>query len=63
MSIGERIKQYRKENLLTLRDAAKLFGVSQAEISRLESGKNHPHFITIAKWEKLLDEAEKKEGI
>ena len=63
MSIGERIKQYRKDHLLTLRKAAKLFGVSQSEITRLESQKNHPHFITIAKWEKLLDEAEKKEGI
>lgn len=63
MSIGERIKQYRKDHLLTLRKAAKLFGVSQSEITRLESQKNQPHFITIAKWEKLLDEAEKKEGI
>lgn len=63
MNIGERIKQYRKERLLTLREAAKIFGVSQSEISRLESGKNKPHFITIAKWEKLLDEAEKKGGI
>ena len=40
-----------------------LFGVSQSEITRLESQKNQPHFITVAKWEKLLDEAEKKEGI
>lgn len=63
MSIGERIKQYRKDHLLTLRKAAKLFGVSQSEITRLESQKNQPHFITVAKWEKLLDEAEKKEGI
>lgn len=63
MTIGERIRQYRKENLLTLRAAAKLFGVSQSEITRLESEKNKPHFITIAKWEKLLDEAEKKGGI
>lgn len=63
MSIGERIKQYRKDHLLTLRKAAKLFGVSQSEITRLESQKNQPHFITVAKWEKLLDEAEKKEEV
>ena len=61
MSIGERIKQYRKEHLLTLREAAKVFGVSQSEITRLESGKNKSHFITVAKWERLLEEAEKKE--
>lgn len=60
MTIGERIKQYRKDHLLTLREAAKIFDVSPSEITRLESQKNQPHFITVAKWEKLLDEAEKK---
>ena len=58
--IGEKIRQFRKDNLLTLRQAAKVFGVSPSEITRLESQKNQPHFITVAKWEKLLDEAEKK---
>lgn len=60
MTIGEKIKQFRKDHLLTLRQAAKLFGVSQAEITRLESQKNQPHFITVAKWEKKLEEAEKE---
>lgn len=60
MTLGEKIKQFRKDHLLTLRQAAKLFGVSQAEITRLESQKNQPHFITVAKWEKKLEEAEKE---
>lgn len=60
MTLGEKIKQFRKDHLMTLREAARLFGVSQSEITRLESQKNQPHFITVAKWEKLLDEAEKK---
>lgn len=60
MSIGERIKKYRMTHLLTLRKAAEKFGVSPAEIKRLEDQKNQPHFITINKWEKLLDEAEKE---
>ena len=60
MTIGEKIKQFRKDHLLTLRQAANLFGVSQAEITRLESQKNQPHFITVAKWEKKLEEAEKE---
>ena len=60
MTLGEKIKQFRKDHLLTLRQAARLFGVSQAEITRLESQKNQPHFITVAKWEKKLEEAEKK---
>ena len=60
MTIGEKIKQFRKDHLLTLREASKIFDVSPSEITRLESQKNQPHFITVAKWEKLLDEAEKE---
>ena len=63
MTIGEKIKKYREDHLLTLRAAAKLFGVSSSEITRLESQKNQPHFITVAKWEKKLEEVEKKGGI
>jgi transcriptional regulator with XRE-family HTH domain len=63
MTIGERVRDFRKKHLLTLRDAEKIFGVSRGEISRIESEKNKPHFITEAKWEKLLDEAEKKGGL
>lgn len=63
MTIGEKIKQFRKDHLLTLREAAKIFDVSPSEITRLESQKNQPHFITVAKWEKLLDEAEKNDKI
>lgn len=63
MEIGERLKQFRREHLLTLREAAKIFGTSPAEISRIEKRKNKPHFITVAKWEKKMDEIEKKEGI
>lgn len=61
MSIGDRIKAYRVKHLLTLRKAADVFGVSRSEITRLESNKNKPHFITVAKWEKMLDEAEKRD--
>jgi transcriptional regulator with XRE-family HTH domain len=60
MTLGEKIKQFRKDHLLTLREAAKIFEVSPAEITRLESQKNNPHFITINKWEKKLEEAEKE---
>lgn len=60
MSIGERIKALRIKNLWSTRKAAEFFGVSQAEIWRLESGKNQPNLVTNAKWGKMLDEAEKK---
>lgn len=60
MTIGEKVKSFRKKHLLTLRDAGKLFGVSSGEIFRIENGKNKPHFITEAKWEKLLEKAERE---
>ena len=58
MSIGKKIRDFRVEHLLTLKAAADLFGVSQAEISRIESERNGTHFITEKKWEKKLAEAE-----
>lgn len=61
MTLGEKIKDFRKRHLLNTRQAGELFGVSQSEIWRLESGKNRPNLVTNAKWEKLLDEAERKE--
>ena len=60
MSIGERLRALRIKRLWSTRKAAEFFGVSQSEIWRLESGKNRPNLVTNAKWEKLLDEAEKK---
>lgn len=62
MTIGDRIKALRKRRLWSTRKAAEFFGVSQSEIWRLESQKNQPNLVTKAKWEKLLDEAERKEG-
>lgn len=59
MTLGEKIKQFRKDHLLTTREAAKIFGVSQSEITRLEKGKHNPHLITEARWEKKFEEAEK----
>ena len=61
MTIGERIKALRIRRLWSTREAAEFFGVSQSEIWRLESGKNQPNLVTNAKWERLLDEAERKE--
>lgn len=61
MTIGERIKALRIRRLWSTRKAAEFFGVSQSEIWRLESEKNQPNLITTAKWERLLDEAERKE--
>ena len=60
MSIGKRVRKFREDNLLTLREAAELFGVSCSEILRIENEKNKPHFITVAKWEKKLEQAEKE---
>ena len=61
MTIGERLRELRRKRLWSTKKAGEFFGVSQAEIWRLESGKNRPNLVTNAKWEKLLDEAERKE--
>ena len=61
MTIGERLRALRCKRLWSTRKAAEFFGVSQAEIWRLESEKNRPNLVTNAKWERLLDEAERKE--
>ena len=61
MSIGERLRALRIKRLWSTRKAAEFFGVSQSEIWRLESEKNQPNLVTKAKWERLLDEVERKE--
>ena len=61
MTIGERLRALRIKRLWSTRKAAAFFGVSQTEIWRLESEKNQPNLVTNAKWERLLDEAERRE--
>ena len=58
MSIGEKVKAFRVKHLLTMREAESLFGVSRGEISRIENEKHKPHFLTEAKWEEKLKNAE-----
>ena len=59
MTIGERLRALRIKRLWSMRKAAEFFGVSLSEIWRLESEKNQPNLLTNAKWERLLDEAER----
>lgn len=58
MSLAEQLKDFRKRHQLTMRECAEMFGVSFAEIQRIESGKNKPNISTIGKWEKRLNVAE-----
>ena len=58
MSLAEQLKEFRKRHQLTMRECAELFGVSFAEIQRIESGKNKPNISTLGKWEKSLKAAE-----
>lgn len=58
MSLAEQLKEFRKRHQLTMRDCAEMFGVSFAEIQRIESGKNKPNISTIGKWEERLTAAE-----
>lgn len=60
MTIGEKVLAFRKRHILTMREAAKLLGVTAGAIGRIESGANKAFAITEAKWEQMLAEAEKK---
>ena len=61
MTIGERLRALRIKRLWSTRKAAEFLGVGNWEIGGFERGKNRPNLVTNAKWEKLLDEAERKE--
>lgn len=58
--LAERLKRFRKENLLTLKKAGELFNVSGSEISRIENGYHKPTLLTEGKWNKKFIEAEEK---
>lgn len=58
MTLAEQVRDFRKRHQLTIRDCAEMFGVSFAEIQRIESGKNKPNMSTLGKWEKRLNIAE-----
>lgn len=45
MKLGELLKSKRKERNLTLKQVARLIGVSESLISRYESGENEPSFM------------------
>lgn len=59
---GERWKRFRKKNLLTQRELARLLGICEAEVSRIENGHVSPRRSTVAKFERpeLMLELEKR---
>jgi predicted transcriptional regulator len=58
MTLSERLKNFRIKYFLTTRETGAIFGVSQSEIVRLESGTNKPNLVTQARWEKKIKKAE-----
>lgn len=44
---GQRLKDARERRLLTLRELAELSGVSAANLSRIENGKQEPEIRTV----------------
>lgn len=53
-NFGERLRTYRKENLLTQKQMADLIGVSVNHIGTLENGKKKPRASTIAAFEEVV---------
>lgn len=46
-SVGEHIKEVRKQKKLTLQKVAELSGISVAMLSKIENGRIHPTFYTL----------------
>lgn len=55
-SLGDRIKQYRKEQGLSHKKMGKLLGVDASTIGAWEKTKNLPHHKTLMQLNKLIDQ-------
>lgn len=53
--MGELIRMYRKQNLLTIMEVAEKVNMDEKYLSRLERGKHNPSSITLLKLIVLLD--------
>lgn len=62
MDIAERIKQYRMSHGLTLRQFADIVGCSYGEVQRVETRRNKISVLGQAKWTRIMNNLEKKEG-
>lgn len=54
-NLGEKISQARKEKKLSQRDLAKLCGMTQTQICRIENGEHKPYLKTLAKIARCLE--------
>lgn len=54
-NLEERISQARKEKRLSQRDLAKLCGMTQTQICRIDNGENKPYLKTLAKIARCLE--------
>ncbi|EGT4050745.1 helix-turn-helix transcriptional regulator [Clostridioides difficile] len=55
MSIGYKLKHYRKNNMLSQMELSKITGIAQTTISDLEKDKYIPKIDTLCKLVKALD--------
>lgn len=54
MRVGEIIRAWRNHREITMRDAAKMIGISAASLCRLEAGMHTPDGVTILKLQRWL---------
>lgn len=53
--IGQQLRKSRQDKKLTQAQLARITGMEQAEISRIESGHSNPTLITLHKLSSVLD--------
>jgi len=55
MTLGDRLKELRKENHMTQRDLAKMLGMAKGTIAMWEMGKRNPSFEALEKLSEIFD--------
>lgn len=55
MTLGDRLKELRKENHMTQRDLAKMLGMAKGTIAMWEMGKRNPGFEALEKLSEIFD--------
>ena len=63
MTLGDRLKQYRAQEIITQKKMADRCGVSVQTINSIESGTQEASLLTTAKIEKVIGKEEQNESI
>lgn len=58
MTLQDRIKKYRSDNIMSQKQLADACGLSKQTVNSIESGLQEPSLLTLAKLEKVIGKEE-----